>query len=496
MITKMKEISLCMFGPRLYKVHLDGPPTSLYLPRYTESWGDRVIYSLNLMWKISIFTCPFVSLYFYKRDYIVISSFVSLFKLMASVGFVMVASLCMRGYGRVTNPQYREFIRALTEPQNKTQLRRFDFDFTAWPVDFDCGKMARSDKPKFIEPNKRQRKRWNDIAMNIIGGVAVRSFGLKLIYPGSTSILYMFVEKVLLEGRIKLVEEYGGKRYKIKTRDNNEIDSMFVDRRGVTQNGKTLVVTSEGNAGFYEIGVMTTPIEAGYSVLGYNHPGFASSTGLPYPLEEQHAIDAIMQFAINELKFVPDNIVLFGWSIGCYSIAWAAVQYPDVKGIILDATFDDLLPLGLSRMPPSWRPMVTEVIRGYVDLNIADLLKDYSGPIKLIRRTMDEIICIDEGRMSTNRGNDLLIKILAHRYRNLFEADQYTLLRQYLSLQGPALSVFVSADHPGDMDKNKKVLFLAGKYLTDYKSTHCTPLPKEYLQIPRDLTLDEDFVFT
>jgi len=43
-------------------------------------------------------------------------------------------------------------------------------------------------------------------------------------------------------------------------------------------NGSTLVICSEGNAGFYEIGVMVTPLEAGYSVLGWNHPGFGGST--------------------------------------------------------------------------------------------------------------------------------------------------------------------------------------------------------------------------
>lgn len=38
------------------------------------------------------------------------------------------------------------------------------------------------------------------------------------------------------------------------------------------------VICCEGNAGFYEYGITGTPIEAGYSVLGWNHPGFAHST--------------------------------------------------------------------------------------------------------------------------------------------------------------------------------------------------------------------------
>lgn len=60
--------------------------------------------------------------------------------------------------------------------------------------------------------------------------------------------------------------------------DRNEIDTMFVDNRLDSSKGNTLVICCEGNAGFYEIGIMTIPIKAGYSALGWNHPGFAGST--------------------------------------------------------------------------------------------------------------------------------------------------------------------------------------------------------------------------
>lgn len=82
----------------------------------------------------------------------------------------------------------------------------------------------------------------------------------------------------LLQGRSKLIEVNRGVRCKLLSRDDNEIDTMFIDRRNQTNNGNTLVITSEGNAGFYEIGIMCTPIEAGYSVLGWNHPGFGGSS--------------------------------------------------------------------------------------------------------------------------------------------------------------------------------------------------------------------------
>ena len=45
-----------------------------------------------------------------------------------------------------------------------------------------------------------------------------------------------------------------------------------------SQEGSNLVICCEGNAGFYEMGIMATPLTAGYSVLGWNMPGFAFST--------------------------------------------------------------------------------------------------------------------------------------------------------------------------------------------------------------------------
>jgi dipeptidyl aminopeptidase/acylaminoacyl peptidase len=56
--------------------------------------------------------------------------------------------------------------------------------------------------------------------------------------------------------------------------------------------------------------------------------------GLPYPPEEQDAVDTVMQFAIHGLGFKPENIIIFAWSIGGYTAAWAAKHYPDTKAVV------------------------------------------------------------------------------------------------------------------------------------------------------------------
>lgn len=112
--------------------------------------------------------------------------------------------------------------------------------------------------------------------------VAIHTFGIRMLYPGSIRLLQSFLHPILVQGRAKLIEEDNAKRYKLKAIDGNDIDTVFIDNRpsltDKQNNGRTLVICSEGNAGFYEIGIMSTPIEMKYSVLGWNHPGFDGST--------------------------------------------------------------------------------------------------------------------------------------------------------------------------------------------------------------------------
>lgn len=130
--------------------------------------------------------------------------------------------------------------------------------------------------------SNRTKPFWiSTLPCEIAAYIAIHTFGIRMIYPGSLKLIQSFLHPVLVQGRAKLVEEEHAKRYKLRTIDNNDVDTIFVDNRnaaGGNINGKTLVICSEGNAGFYEIGIMTTPLSLKYSVLGWNHPGFGGST--------------------------------------------------------------------------------------------------------------------------------------------------------------------------------------------------------------------------
>jgi hypothetical protein len=141
-----------------------------------------------------------------------------------------------------------------------------------------------------------------------------------------------------------------------------------------------------------------------------------------------------MRYAIDELHFLVDDIVIFAWSIGGYSACWTAINYQDIRGLVLDAVFDDVLPLAQRQMPSFASTFVEKTIRYYLDLNNLQLIKLFNGPFYLIRRTQDEIISLIPGRLETNRGNELLFHILQYRYPLIYNDDQtLTLLRRFIS---------------------------------------------------------------
>lgn len=513
-----------IFSPKLYKEYGDGSTHKFYEPGGLEKWGDQIISTLSMMWNISYYTSPLIVTFLYRRGYFVAESITTFGKLTTGIGLLVVISLCMRGIGRSQNKVYSKFIKALetaranaTSDEAKNSLRAFDFEFKYWPVDFSVADKA-GDKTK--GDTRKTKPFWMaSLPCEVVAYIAIHSFGIRMIYPGSVKLIQSYLQPMLIQGRAKLIEEDHAKRYKLRAIDNNHVDTVFVDNRDVTTNGKTLVICSEGNAGFYEIGILTTPLALKYSVIGWNHPGFGGSTGNPYPDQDQNAIDAVMQFAIQKLGFLPENIILFGWSIGGYSSLYAATQYPEVKGLILDATFDDVLQLALPRMPQSISGIVRVAIRRYVNLNNAELLNQYNGPVLLIRRTEDEVIAEDMD-VATNRGNNLLISLLKYRYPNIYKPNEIShitnilakpiekttdnttdqlclsLLMSYISQNDKSFPLEIGVDYTSEQ-RIQLAEYLLYKHLLDFKSSHCTPLPADYFQMPWSVPDDDkEYVFT
>lgn len=185
--------------------------------------------------------------------------------------------------------------------------------------------------------------------------------------------------------------------------------------------GKILVIVSDGNAGYCERGLCQSWIDAGYSTLAYNAPGCGESTGTPYYDQICDAAEAVMVLA-KQLGFNPEDICAYGWSIGGFASCWLAANYP-VRALILDATFDSILPLAESTIFGAFPNIVRFAIGYYFNMNLSKLIERYSGPVTFIRRRYDEVIVTDRSNFveacRSNRINFLFKDFLGARYHFL-----------------------------------------------------------------------------
>ena len=156
--------------------------------------------------------------------------------------------------------------------------------------------------------------------------------------------------------------------------------------------------------------------------------------GSPGVLSEINAIDTIMRYVIDELRFPQQRIIIYAWSIGGYAACWAATHYGNLHGLVLDAVFDDVLPLAQRQMPAMGSNLVEKTIRRYFDLNNIPLLESYNGPFYLVRRTQDEVMNLLLNQPETNRANAILLHILPYRYPFIYTIGDETveLLQRYL----------------------------------------------------------------
>ncbi|XP_006617758.1 phosphatidylserine lipase ABHD16A [Apis dorsata] len=525
----------CNFGPRLFKVYeitwIGRLVEKSYEPNSLERWGDQIVICFAAIWSISLYTIPLVAIFFYQHSISITENISSLSKLAAGASAIFIAALTARGCSRATNPVYLKFLKTLNEAnahynaETKQELDKYEFEFWARPIDFkvnDIERDATREKltlEKIAASSGRIKRQTGKeyiftLPCKFLSYIVAHTFAIKMIYPGSVSVLNWIFRSTLLQGRIHLIK-HGGERYKLLTADKNEIDTIFIDQRNKTTNGNVLVITCEGNCGFYETGIKSTPMNKGYSILGWNHPGFGCSTGAPYPLQEENAIDCVMRFAIDYLTFPEEQIILYGWSIGGYTATWAAMNYPSIQSLVLDATFDDVLPLAIMTMSSSLEGLVRNIIRDHFNLNIAEQLNRYNGTVLLIRRTEDEVVCTPSGNsLSGNRGNMLLTKFLIRRYPELFaeNSECAALLARFLSADistRKSIIETVNVDEKQclnfvakDIEKNNGIinypsmlgqdcdskikqqiiLFLATMYMKDQPSSHCTPLAVDLFQ--------------
>ncbi|XP_055340634.1 phosphatidylserine lipase ABHD16A-like [Paramacrobiotus metropolitanus] len=397
------------------------------------------------------------------------------------------------------------------------------FDYQAKFEDLDVAFRAKDRSPSAAQ---KAAKRQDDPVGSFLDNIAVSVNPLQKIvsramYPGSWKRMQRILTEHLNNGRFKLATEFDAKRAKIATADGNLLDTMCADRRSESEQGEILVVCCEGNCGFYEVGNMFTAIAAGFSAVGYNLPGFCRSTGHPEPSQIRYAVDAVMQYAISCLKFPEKNILILGYSIGGYPAAWAASQYPSIRGLILDASFDQALPLVLLHTENKMEDILRKILKEDLNINLVELLSNYHGPVTIIRRSQDQIVGVNRQEGYVNHTNLLLKNFLHSRYPEIVNEQTFQVLDEWLNLYDwtqevmlnqyavkcprcPSMLVEYMRDRRRtprpfpvstgrSWDQNTRehlTLHLAERHMRTCAGTHITELPAYFIAVPWNAFLE------
>lgn len=123
---------------------------------------------------------------------------------------------------------------------------------------------------------------------------------------------------------------------KLETNEGAKITARYLEASGSEQ----LLLYSHGNG--EDIGMildfLKTFQKKGISVLTYDYPGYGTSSHKPSESGVYAAADAVYSFATETLNFAPNQIALYGYSLGSGPSCWLAERYP-VNRLILDGAF-------------------------------------------------------------------------------------------------------------------------------------------------------------
>jgi fermentation-respiration switch protein FrsA (DUF1100 family) len=189
-----------------------------------------------------------------------------------------------------------------------------------------------------------------------------------------------------------------------------------------------LAIVSHGNAGnnsnrLYLVRALS---KAGLNVLLYDYRGFGQSTGKPTLKGILEDGDSIYEFATRKLAYAPENIVLYGESIGTAVTCHLAAKHYNA-GIILQSPILSL---------PAAAKFVFLLLRVFPDsifpqprLNNQELIAHIHAPILFLHGLKDRIVSPDNSKVLWSEANQpktlVFLPSCGHNDMGLLDGDLF-----------------------------------------------------------------------
>ena len=197
-------------------------------------------------------------------------------------------------------------------------------------------------------------------------------------------------------------------------------------KKSVADNG--IVIVSHGNGGnmLYRCDLVPHLVaDTRCSVLMYDYEGYGGSTGKPSVKGILRDGVAAFDYAVNKLGYKPEQVILYGESLGCAVTCFIGTQRKP-RAMILQSGFRSL--------PAVARDVVRvlKIVPGAVlpvpRLNNEKILQGEHAPVLIMHGKQDELIPFSHGETMFNKASEpkTFVALEHSGHNNTYKADAET----------------------------------------------------------------------
>ena len=229
-----------------------------------------------------------------------------------------------------------------------------------------------------------------------------------IFYVGLMAYAWIMADRLIFP-ETESSDQDGSNYFKLQASDGEEITACFLEAK----NSKQLLLYCHGNGeDLGQINWLLKTFQArGISVLAFDYPGYGTSTGAPSEAGCYSSAEATYLYAVKTLGYTPEQICLYGRSLGGGPACWLAQRYP-VGRMILEGTFTSIFRIVTKRRLLPWDKF-----------NNLDRLKEITCPILFIHGSHDDTIPFSHAQKNYHayQGEKKIFRVEDGGHCNLYE---------------------------------------------------------------------------
>ncbi len=232
------------------------------------------------------------------------------------------------------------------------------------------------------------------------------SFGVKVValsalivtailYTGIAVLYYFTQERYLFSPQSEFVDNPSllGLKYEevnLKSDDGVTLNAWYLP----AETSRPVILYCHGNAGniSHRLEHLKLIHDLGYSIFIFDYRGYGKSTGKISERGTYYDAALAWQYLILDRKFSPDNIIVYGRSLGASVAAWLSARHTPAA-LIIESAFDSIQSLGSQLYP--FLPVKWLTRFSYNTLNHIRAVK---CPVLVIHSIEDEVIPYSHGK--------------------------------------------------------------------------------------------------